>query len=136
MDWIDEQVFQVHARLAPERRVVMEEQGEANYGARFLGKQDLSKRPRAEQVCAQPRLVEDDRLGQALVLGEAADQAGNGRGIVNRGGTDHARLRSAKPQAAGVASILGPIARAPRHHRHGTPSAPGALTEPVASARV
>jgi hypothetical protein len=91
---LHEQVLQVEARLDDERGVVVEKQREADDLAGLLGQQGLGVGPRAEQVLVQEALVEGDCVGEALVLGQRADQAGdNGRVLPGRGSNHRTCLR-------------------------------------------
>ena len=75
--------------LAAERRVVVEEQGEPDDRAAVLGEQHLRSTAGAEQVVAQLGLVERDGVGEPLVLGQVADEPGDGRHVGRGCGADH-----------------------------------------------
>ena len=66
----------------------MEEQGEPDRLTSFFRNQAFSIRPEAEQVVAEPGLVQHNGVRQLLVLGQFPDQGGDGR-HVGRGGTSN-----------------------------------------------
>src|SRR5262249_5719212 len=59
---------------------------------------------RAEEVFAQVRLFQHDRVGELLVFGQVADKLDDGRHVVRRRGSDHGPFRFTRNSSKSAAS--------------------------------
>src|SRR5581483_8223456 len=105
---LHEEVFEVDAGPAEERREVVEEQREAGRVVLVGGDENLRVRTGAEEVLAQRAFVEHDVIRQLLVLGEAANEGGNLGDIFRFCGSDHARNAIPSPRSTPSASDESP----------------------------